>query len=687
MRTLLIDNYDSFTFNLYQLIAQVNGTPPIVVRNDEVTWSEIEALNVDNIVISPGPGRPERRADFGVSAEVIARSKVPLLGVCLGHQGIAHAFGGDVVLAPEGMHGRLSRIRHDGSALFTDIPDKFEVVRYHSLVVDADTLPEVLAATAWTQDGIIMGLEHRTRPLFGVQFHPESICTQYGQTLLANFRDLTPRRGGSARLPSAAVLLPKSDDLEPDSPCSLHFNKLGWHEPEAVFDAIYAESESAFWLDSSAGARFSFMGDATGPLAFTLRYRHREGRCTLSDSSGQRVREGSVFDVMREVLRERATHEPSLPFDFQGGFVGYLGYGLKAECGGEDRHEAEEPDAQLHFCDRFIAFDHVERATYVVALTVSSETDDETAKWMTRVGARLPASRSLRPEARDVSPATVRPSRTKARYLQDVKACLEAIRQGESYELCLTNMLHIDATLNALELHRELRRRNPAPYAALLRFSGVAVVSSSPERFLRIEQSGRVESKPIKGTRERGATPEKDLALARNLAESEKDRAENLMIVDLVRNDLGRVCEVGSVHVPKLMTVESYASVHQLVSTVVGQLRPDADAIDCIRCAFPGGSMTGAPKRRAMRILDTLEDEARSVYSGAIGYLSVSGSADLSIAIRCALVRDADVRVGTGGAVVALSHPEAEFEEAQLKARAVLDAIAAVTPVTPVTSD
>ncbi|MFT5354385.1 MAG: para-aminobenzoate synthetase [Polyangiales bacterium] len=680
VRTLLIDNYDSFTFNLYQLIAKVNGTPPIVVRNDGVTWRAIEALDVDNIVISPGPGRPERPADFGVSADVILHSHVPILGVCLGHQGLAHAFGGQVIHAPEEMHGRLSRIRHDGSTLFSNIPEEFEVVRYHSLVVDADSLPDALTPNAWTNDGLIMGLAHKTRPLFGVQFHPESICTEYGETLLTNFRDLTPRRSRSdSGINQMEPLLPRGHQAPSDSDYSLHFKKLDWHDPEQVFEALYAQSASAFWLDSNVSerARFSFIGDATGPLALTLGYGHREETCTIKSQDGHRKQGGSVFDVMREVLRERSAHEPTLPFGFQGGFVGYLGYGLKAECGGDDEHPAQEPDAQLHFCDRFIAFDHHQGEIYLVALT--GVNDESAVSWMSHVEESLPAFEKFpQPALREVSPASATPSRTKSQYLKDIQSCLDAIRQGESYELCLTNMLHVDAQVDALALHRELRRRSPAPYAALLRFDGLDVVSSSPERFLRIEFNGHVESKPIKGTRARGASPEEDAALARELAQSEKERAENLMIVDLVRNDLGQVCEVGSVHVPTLMAVETYATVHQLVSTVVGQLRPDADAIDCIRCAFPGGSMTGAPKRRTMSILDSLEVEARSVYSGAIGYLSVNGSVDLSIAIRCALVRENHVRIGTGGAIVALSDPEAEFEETQLKARAVLEAIAAV---------
>lgn len=191
MKTLIIDNYDSYTFNLYQMIAEVNGELPVVVRNDQWSWAELARLSFENIVISPGPGHPAREADFGVCGTALLQAEVPVLGVCLGHQGLGHVYGAQVVNAPEIMHGRLSPIYHTHDALFAGIPQGVRVVRYHSLVLAPDTLPSCLEKIAWTQDGVIMALRHIQRPLWGVQFHPESICTEYGSTLLANFRDIT----------------------------------------------------------------------------------------------------------------------------------------------------------------------------------------------------------------------------------------------------------------------------------------------------------------------------------------------------------------------------------------------------------------------------------------------------------------------------------------------------------------
>ena len=190
MRTLLIDNHDSFTFNLFQLLAEVNGAEPIVVRNDEATWAELSRLDFDNLVLSPGPGRPERERDFGVCAEAIRSCEAPLLGVCLGHQGLGWVHGGRVSRAPEPLHGRVRPVEHAGAPLFAGIPRRFEAVDYRSLRL-RHPLPPELEPIAWADDGTVMALAHRTRPHWGVQFHPESIATEHGPRLLANFRDLT----------------------------------------------------------------------------------------------------------------------------------------------------------------------------------------------------------------------------------------------------------------------------------------------------------------------------------------------------------------------------------------------------------------------------------------------------------------------------------------------------------------
>jgi para-aminobenzoate synthetase len=685
MRALLVDNHDSFTFNLYQLMAVVNGEAPVVVRNDAATWDVIERIDFDCIVISPGPGRPEVARDFGLSRLAIERAAVPLLGVCLGHQGIAWLGGGAVVPAAEVMHGRASCVTHGGDELFAGIPRRFRAVRYHSLMVDP-ALPDDLESIAWTDDGVVMGVRHRRRPLWGVQFHPESIGSEHGRRLLESFRAIVARRARPRRediaatsaVPVSAVPTGRTRPRASDA-LELRWRRLDrWIDPEAAFVRCHAGSESAFWLDSSLTTpglgRFSYMGDDRGPLAMRVAHDVSAGEIVTATRDGESVRRGELFCLLREQLERRHVAEAALPFDFQCGFVGYMGYEMKAECGSRRGHRSPYPDAGLLFADRLVAFDHAERAVYLVSLAPRGGTDDA-ERWMAQTERELAVEGEARGAGDRESAIDWTLRRDRDRYLADIAACMEAIRGGQSYELCLTNQLRAAVRVDALRLHRILRRSSPAPYAALLRLPGLDVVSSSPERFLTIDRERRVESRPIKGTRPRGATPEADAALAADLRTAEKDRAENLMIVDLVRNDLGVVCEPGSVEVPSLMQVESYAAVHQLVSKVAGRLRGDADAIDCIQHAFPPGSMTGAPKQRTMEILDRLEGEARGVYSGALGYLSCSGAVDLSVVIRTAVVTRDEVSIGLGGAIVALSEPEAEVEEMLLKGRELVRAV------------
>ncbi|MEV6314528.1 aminodeoxychorismate synthase component I [Streptomyces sp. NPDC051776] len=678
-RTLLIDNYDSFTYNLYQLLGEVNGQPPTVVRND-VAWSALHLADYDNIVVSPGPGRPGREQDFGVSARAIRDSGLPVLGVCLGHQGIAELFGGTVAHAPEPVHGRISPVRHNGEDIFAGLPSPFDAVRYHSLAVTG--LADELEGIAWTEDGVLMGLRHRTDPVWGVQFHPESISSEYGRELLANFRDMTHRRRKTA--PAAAR-----------SPYHLHIRRLETApDAEIAYSEVFAGRRHSFWLDSGShadgNARFSVLGDGTGPLAEYVTYRVSPGtvRVEREGLSDEEVRQG-FFDYLDGELRRRALPRPDgLPFSFNLGYVGYLGYELKAEAGARAAHTAPTPDAAMLFADRAVVVDHAEQVTYLLCLSITQD-DPDAAKWLDATVGRLtvlPAeiAREQRPLV-DVAPqdaGSLGSRHSRQEYLGLIGECLEEIRNGESYEICLTNMVSTGTAVDPLATYRHLRRVSPVPYGALLDFPGVAVLSASPERFLTIGTDRVAESKPIKGTRPRGATPAEDGALREGLRDSEKDRAENLMIVDLLRNDLNTVCEVGSVHVPKLFDVETYAPVHQLVSTVRGTLREGVSAVDCVRASFPGGSMTGAPKLRTMEIIDRLEQGPRGVYSGALGWFSLSGAADLSIVIRTIVATEEGASFGVGGAVIALSDPAEEFEETLVKSRAMAKAIAAGTTAT-----
>lgn len=702
MRTLLIDNYDSFTYNLYQLISEVYGSEPVVVRNDEArTVRQLRLDRFDNVVISPGPGRPDVARDVGLSAAVIRETGLPLLGVCLGHQAIVVAEGGVVDGAPAARHGYLDRIDHDGAGLFAGLPQQFTAVRYHSLCA-AEPLPDALEVTARSSDGVVMGVRHRGRPQWGVQFHPESIASEYGAAILANFARLTAEHGGrrESSTPIVAGALPARADTAVPPVASTHGGSRPARpagplrlehlvidravDTEAVFLRLYANSATAFWLDSEHVEpgldRFSFLGDASGPLAEVVRYRVGSGVVRVTRADGEHTMPGRILDYLDGQLRERRIELPDLPFDFTGGYVGYLGYEVKAECGAAAAHRARTPDAQWIFADRLVVVDHVAGRTHLLALTGS---DGSAAVQWLRTTAQalesLPTWANPPDLAIEADTATVAAAleRSRERYLIDIAICQDALRAGESYEICLTDTATVPATAEGLDVYRTLRRCNPAPYAAYLRFDELEIACSSPERFLKIDRHRTVESKPIKGTAPRGATPAEDERLVRELASSPKTRAENLMIVDLLRNDLGRVCEIGSVHVPKLMATETYSTLHQLVSTVRGTLRPEAGVIDCVRACFPGGSMTGAPKLRTMEIIDELETRARGVYSGTIGFLGLGGTADLNIVIRTAVLHEGRWQIGAGGAIVLDSVPEDEYAEMVLKAAATHRAVSA----------
>jgi para-aminobenzoate synthetase len=340
------------------------------------------------------------------------------------------------------------------------------------------------------------------------------------------------------------------------------------------------------------------------------------------------------------------------------------------------------PDAVMMLANRLVAVDHVRRRTHVVALCHGDEAEaeiwlDEAEEAVREIIASppVPAAPLALSEGPGEPHVSFRCARGREQYLADIERSQAELAAGESYEVCLTDQISTDASPEPFELYRLLRRTNPAPFAAYLKLGALSVLSSSPERFLSIDRERRVEARPIKGTTSRSPDPIEDAAMCAELTSDEKTYAEHLMIVDLLRNDLGRVCEVDSVDVPELMVVEQYPTVHQLISTVTGVLESARTPVQCVRACFPGGSMTGAPKLRTMDIIDATERVARGVYSGAIGYFGLGGGCDLSVTIRTIVLDGDNATIGAGGAIVLQSDPEREFEEMLLKAAAPLRAI------------
>ena len=488
-----------------------------------------------------------------------------------------------------------------------------------------------------------------------------------------------------------------------------------------LFAGLYGRSRNAVWLDSSNApstppvghspaaerSRFSILADDSGVFGQVVT--HRSGESLIAAGSASARVAGPFFRWLDTVWGRRAVRTPDdYPADFALGWLGCLGYELKRETGGTDV-AAPTPDAALIFAGRAVVLDHAKGTAWLLALE-----SPDAGSWLASARAAVatatpaPAPEAAPEAAMDEagtadrvggSNAVVRPpvfsSRdTELDYKHKIAAAQHEIGEGNSYEVCLTTTLTAQVPAAEAEpwaTYLALRRRNPAPFASYLRFGGLTVASTSPERFLKIASDGGMRAEPIKGTRRRASDPARDAQLRRDLETSLKDRAENIMIVDLLRNDLSHFAEPGSVTVSRLCVIESYATVHQMVSTIDAQLLPGSPRAEAVAACFPAGSMTGAPKISTMAILDRLERGPRGLYSGAIGYFSLNGATDLAVAIRTLVIDStsgdgsgdrptAELTLGVGGAITSDSVPDEEYDEIRVKAFGVLSALGADFP-------
>lgn len=720
MRVVLVDNHDSFTNNLASYVRIAGHEVEVIANDADLDGLDFAAFVIRRgfgaVIISPGPGTPENPQDLGHSAAAL-ETGLPVLGVCLGQQAMAWAEGGAIVRAPEPFHGRRSRISHDGTGLFSGIDLDYQVVRYHSLVVADDQdrpVPECFRVTARTADAddLVMGLEHKHKPWWGVQFHPESIADEHGLALVRNFLQLAVAAAGTAELTTA------SGGEEPGGSTHQHaeMNTAPWllvrsipapglcAEPMRAYELLRGQR---WWIEDGSGA--ICIGDDSGPLARHIKASVTRGTVEVFRSTGggkavqsstdhqaARPSDGvkhqeSVFTTLERMLqRYSGLQPPVVGCEFSLGLVGYLGYELKADCGYSAPHAREDfPDAQLLLADR--AFILADGKWHVVALCEDAHSAALQQEWVdgmlvavqkthdqmsAQAGAAPAASQQSEVDVETVSDTwrAVSPQQLHscAEYLQLIEESQELIAAGESYEICLTNRLTLPiAGHKAKDAFTYLRKNHASRRAGLLEFADFGLASTSPECFVRIA-NGEVISKPIKGTRPRGASAAEDVALREDLQTAEKDRAENLMIVDLVRHDMNAVAVPGTVEVPKLWDVESFPSVHQLVSTVSARLAK-VSPVAAVRSLFPAGSMTGAPKKRTLEIIDRLEGSHRGAYSGAFGYFSFNGAVDLSMTIRTMIFEAGQVTYGVGGAIVSLSDPADEYTETQVKARPLHD--------------
>ena len=430
----------------------------------------------------------------------------------------------------------------------------------------------------------------------------------------------------------------------------------GWVDPADAFVMLYAKDESAFWLDrlSATTERYSVIGHAFENRSVSSLQMFQE---LAQRANWARVAEGDSPD-----------------FAFRPGFVGWFDY-------------QQDPLSRLldgTWLDvrEALVFDHEKRKIFLIGFFAEAESFEE---WVRAAMIRLPLAGGRQighrqHHATQAVPELISVAHDENEYLAMIGQAKAAIKAGEVYQICLTNQIRYRHRLDPLEVFLRLRKSNPAPYSNFIRCSTKTVISSSPEQFLEINSAGEVRSSPIKGTRARLENAADDAAAARELEHNVKERAENLMIVDLMRNDLGRVSQADTVSVTKLFTVESHATVHQLVSSVEAKLQAGVELQEVIAAVFPAGSMTGAPKIRAMQLISQMERTPRGTYSGAAGYFGSDGTADLGMVIRSLVFDGNEVSIGVGGGITIDSDPAAEFAEIRLKAKALLEVLGVRDP-------
>lgn len=721
-RILFLDAYDSFSNNIIALLNELKDVTITTVKIDDSRFYDKDLslfhaflADFNAIVIGPGPGDPRNPADIGLISAVWTLppylSHISVLGVCLGFQSLVQAHGGNVTRLNEPRHGFTTPVTHKNKSIFKELGD-ISATQYHSLranLLPHDQVPPpdaqdlwlpsasspLLIPLAWDlhDDGngpVLMAVRHRDKPFWGVQYHPESISTNAaGRAIVENWwqatLDLSHKTGDRAWF----EFLARNDATKPST---VEYATVDLEHTISVIDIIdslkaHKHAKHAVLLESgtrdglpvrSETGRFSIIGLYDDDAA-KICYDSRNQTTRFSQDHRSMKHSSTTLDATFDYLRatQQARHHMTGPSEvpFWGGYIGYLTYEAGLETINVPAVPSDiitYPEACFVEVTRSIVVDHVAGRVYVQSL----KADDRS--WVLETKDKLTAfsteSCTAPPEHDDICQSAQVNAPTKTAYTSKVAACQSHIRAGDSYELCLTSQTELSLPDDASpwDIYQHLRIKNPAPFAAYFDFNvgadNLALVSSSPERFMSWTRSGTCQYRPIKGTVKKTDDMTREKATA--ILSTRKEQAENLMIVDLIRHDLASV--VDRVTVPKLMSIEEYETVYQLVSVIEGQLSPSQSGVDVLAASLPPGSMTGAPKKRSCELLSAIEGQPRGLYSGVLGYLDVGGGGDFSVIIRSLVHWKDKWTVGAGGAVTALSSPEGEFEEMQDKRAAVL---------------
>ncbi|KAF2837096.1 para-aminobenzoate synthase [Patellaria atrata CBS 101060] len=763
-RVLYLDAYDSFSNNIIALLTtSLQATVESVhiddlryLQNQGAFYSLLEKF--DAVVAGPGPGNPAKKSDVGLVEQLWNLPDdqlLPILGICLGFQSLGLAYGAQVERLKEPRHGLVMNVTHNQRSIFNKL-DRFTATQYHSLFVNighflqsgrhrslSDNLWNptskcpLLQPLAWdledTENGpVLMAIRHMEKPFWGVQYHPESICTdEEGAKVIKNWwcladEWLQSRKGvvlrdyKTLKVHGLSVLSPTKSSILSEAvnlhSCHPTLKKVLWQSMDLgalnvprMFELLQAGRKQAILLKSTTNPRVDASDPGTGShsiLGVTdpngvaqICYFQKESTVKFLSANGQVTYSSKCDDIWSFLQgftqRRRVTGGPENS-PFWGGLMGFVTYeaGLETisvkSCAMEhpSRRITRRPDICFALVTRSVIVDHLRSTVFVQSIRKDdqafiSETINALCTDVKPQGSSIPDPVYSPP------PISSTTSPVRDTYCNQVRQCQSSIRAGDSYELCLTDQstVVLSAPTDSWSLYLHLQKVNPAPFSAYIRLgrlgSGVTILSSSPERFLRWTRDGDAQFRPIKGTVKKS----KDMTLekATEILNSSKEKAENLMIVDLIRHDLHGIVGAGNTWMKQLMSVEEYKTVYQLVSVIEGRLRnripageaEDKSGIELLAASLPPGSMTGAPKKRSCELLADIEGKPRGIYSGVIGYLDFGGGGDFAVVIRTAYKWDDETgpvhegseevgerwHVGAGGAITAQSTPEGEWAE------------------------
>ncbi|MDP4178891.1 MAG: chorismate-binding protein [Bacillota bacterium] len=693
MKILLIDNYDSFTYNVYQYLLELEHEV-LVVRNDKITIEEIKSLNPDAIFLSPGPKTPK---EAGICLMVIKEfaGKISIFGICLGHQSIGEAFGGVVIHAKQLMHGKTSKIIPFNKGVMKEFNEPFIATRYHSLIIEKETLPDCLEITCESEDGQIMGVVHKEYNIEGVQFHPESIMTESGKKILDAFLKRTEKLIKSDNkfedYSGKVFKLQKEDKINTSKEINIHqyITEVNIkEEPFKVFKKLQSHfgSNKCFLLESASGPKIDCTKTTVGLFPEfeilltgsnmtvkssndkwkTYLYEILKKQYSLNDGVFYIGEDkfSKIFKLLSESIKLIKNHNKNLVIS--NGLTGYFSYEYLHRIENVPKHKNNVlglPEVHLKYFPILLEMEFDKKK----ALIVENDLNDIKNSLINEVVKVIDTESEIYKEKEitnnEIPKELMKSNITKEEYYKRVKTAKKYIYEGDIFQVQLGQRVCIDKDINSVDLYETLKRINPSPYMFYWDNEDYQLMGDSPELQLRVD-NGKIMIRPIAGTSKGKGTDEKSRnEILEKFTKDSKENAEHIMLVDLARNDIGCKAVKGSVHVSQLMKVEEFSHVFHLTSTVVGQLKEGLNSMEVFESTFPAGTLSGAPKVRAMEIISELETEIRGPYGGAFGFFDFDGNIVTSIIIRTILRKDKKLYIHASAGIVADSVPESEWNE------------------------